>query len=68
MGILTAQCAFVRGAKRVILIDNVAYRLNHAQKTVPKVEVVNFDDQAVADALREMVPGGAFLKKQLHAT
>lgn len=31
VGILTAHCAQHRGAKRVILIDNVAYRLEHAK-------------------------------------
>jgi hypothetical protein len=31
VGILAAHCAQHRGAKRVILIDNVEYRLQHAQ-------------------------------------
>lgn len=32
MGILAAQCAFVRGAKRVIIIDQVEYRLQRAKE------------------------------------
>jgi hypothetical protein len=31
VGILAAHCAQHRGAKRVILIDNVDYRLQHAK-------------------------------------
>jgi len=42
VGILTAQCAFNRGARRVILVDNVPYRLDFASKVLPKVETVNF--------------------------
>jgi len=36
VGILAAHCAQHRGARRVILIDNVAYRLEHAKVGPPR--------------------------------
>jgi threonine dehydrogenase-like Zn-dependent dehydrogenase len=41
VGILTAQCAFYRGAKRVIIVDEVAYRLEFCKKLMPKIETVD---------------------------
>jgi len=46
VGQLTAQCAFARGAKRVILVDNIKYRLDAAKQIMPKLETVNFDKAA----------------------
>jgi threonine dehydrogenase-like Zn-dependent dehydrogenase len=37
VGILAAHCAFARGANRVVLIDQVDFRLNFAKKKLPKV-------------------------------
>jgi hypothetical protein len=43
VGILAAHCAQHRGAKRVILIDNVDYRLQHAKVSAGRLrEVQNF--------------------------
>ncbi|KAK9818313.1 hypothetical protein WJX72_010423 [[Myrmecia] bisecta] len=42
VGTLAAHCAQNRGAKRVILIDQYAYRLEHAQKHLPGIEVIDF--------------------------
>ncbi|KAL8276937.1 hypothetical protein RQP46_010665 [Phenoliferia psychrophenolica] len=42
IGILTAKWAFLKGASRVILIDNLAWRLEHAAKKIPGLEVLNF--------------------------
>jgi threonine dehydrogenase-like Zn-dependent dehydrogenase len=46
VGLLTAQCAFVRGAKRVIIVDDQEYRLNFAKKILPKIETVNFSEDS----------------------
>jgi hypothetical protein len=35
VGILAAHCAKVRGAAKVVLIDKVPYRLDHAKKHIP---------------------------------
>eukprot|EP00879_Flechtneria_rotunda_P000578 GHRR01000686.1.p1 GENE.GHRR01000686.1~~GHRR01000686.1.p1 ORF type:complete len:446 (+),score=129.49 GHRR01000686.1:589-1926(+) len=54
VGILTAHCAQHRGAKRVILIDEVPYRLEHAQKKLPGVEVINFKEKDTFKAVQEL--------------
>ncbi len=50
VGILAAQCAFVRKAERVVLIDNVSERLQFARDHIPKVETINFKDKKVITA------------------
>jgi threonine dehydrogenase-like Zn-dependent dehydrogenase len=52
VGILAAHCAQHRGARRVILIDNVAYRLQHAQQRLPGLEVINFKEKDTFKALK----------------
>jgi threonine dehydrogenase-like Zn-dependent dehydrogenase len=42
VGILSAHCAFARGARRVILVDRVAYRLDYAKSKIPNLETVDF--------------------------
>jgi threonine dehydrogenase-like Zn-dependent dehydrogenase len=54
VGILAAHCAQYRKARRVILIDEVDYRLKHAQKVCPGVEVINFKEKATLQALKEL--------------
>lgn len=54
VGVLAAHCAFQRGANRVVLIDQEAYRLAFAQEKMPRLEVINFREKAVKDALHEM--------------
>jgi threonine dehydrogenase-like Zn-dependent dehydrogenase len=41
VGILTAHCAFARGARRVILLDNQPYRLQFAKSKIPKLETID---------------------------
>src|ERR1700730_8172031 len=49
----------MKGAKRVIAIDNLPYRLNHAKK-MNNVEVYNFEDYDNTGAyLKEVTEGGA---------
>ena len=42
VGTLAAQCAFFRGASRVVLIDREADRLQFAKDRIPKLETLNF--------------------------
>ena len=58
VGILAAMCSFFRGASRVIIIDNVPFRLQFAQSIVPNLEVLDFGKHDTFTKLREMVPGG----------
>jgi threonine dehydrogenase-like Zn-dependent dehydrogenase len=58
VGILAAHCAQVRGAKRVILIDNQAYRLKHAAAKLPGLETINFGERNVLEAIKELAPNG----------
>ncbi len=59
IGIMTQQFAWMKGAKRVIAVDHLPYRLNHAvQKN--KVEAFNMDDfDDIGKHLREVTHGGA---------
>jgi S-(hydroxymethyl)glutathione dehydrogenase / alcohol dehydrogenase len=43
VGLMAQKFAWMKGAKRVIAIDNIPYRLNHAVMK-NKAEVYNFDD------------------------
>jgi len=57
VGQLTAQCAVMLGAGRVILIERVPERLALA-RTKSKVETINFDEvDSVYDQLMEMTRG-----------
>jgi len=56
---MTQKFAWMKGAKRVIAVDNVPYRLNHAKK-MNNVEVINFDDHKdTGDYIAEITKGGA---------
>ena len=50
VGQLACQCAFAKGARRVILVDNVAHRLEHAKKVMPKLETVDFTQDRMSIA------------------
>jgi threonine dehydrogenase-like Zn-dependent dehydrogenase len=50
VGILSAQCAFARGAKRVIIVDNIEYRLDFAKELMPKIETVDFSKSSTSTA------------------
>jgi S-(hydroxymethyl)glutathione dehydrogenase / alcohol dehydrogenase len=59
VGLMAQKFAWLKGAKRVIAVDYVGYRLQHAKRT-NKVEIVNFEDhESVGDYLLEITQGGA---------
>lgn len=59
IGLMAQKFAWIKGAKRVIAIDHVPYRLQHA-KNMNNVEIYNFDDyDDMGGYLREMTQGGS---------
>ncbi|PLR83102.1 MULTISPECIES: zinc-dependent alcohol dehydrogenase [Bacillus] len=59
VGLLTQKFAWLKGAKRVIAVDFLDYRLEHAKRT-NKVEVVNFEkEENIGTHLKEITQGGA---------
>ncbi|MBB4825154.1 S-(hydroxymethyl)glutathione dehydrogenase/alcohol dehydrogenase [Sporosarcina luteola] len=58
VGLMAQKFAWMKGAKRVIAIDHVPYRLNHAVK-MNNVEAFNFDDYDNMGAhIKELTKGG----------
>lgn len=59
VGLMVQKFAWMKGAKRVMVVDPLDYRLEHA-KNMNKVEIFNFDDfDDVGKHLRELTHGGA---------
>lgn len=59
IGLFAQKFAWLKGAKRVIAVDYVDYRLQHAKRT-NKVEIVNFEQvENVGAYLKEITKGGA---------
>ncbi len=59
VGLMTQKFAWMKGAKRVIAVDNEQYRLNHAKK-MNKVEIINFDlHDETGFYLNDFTNGGA---------
>jgi S-(hydroxymethyl)glutathione dehydrogenase/alcohol dehydrogenase len=59
VGLLTQKFCWLKEAKRVIAVDYINYRLEHAKRT-NKVETVNFEDEEnIGNHLKEMTKGGA---------
>ncbi|SDL87909.1 zinc-dependent alcohol dehydrogenase [Sediminibacillus halophilus] len=59
VGLLAQKFAWLKGAKRVIAVDYVGYRLEHAKRT-NRVEIINFEDHQNTGAyLHEITKGGA---------
>lgn len=59
VGLLSQKWAAYAGAKRIIAVDNVKYRLEHAKK-FNQVEVINFDDyDNTGKYIKEITHGGA---------
>jgi threonine dehydrogenase-like Zn-dependent dehydrogenase len=56
VGLMATAWARVRGAQRVIVIDNIGYRLDLARDRFG-AETINFDDESPTKALREMTEG-----------
>lgn len=59
VGLLAQKCCWLKGAKRVIAVDYIDYRLQHAKKT-NSVETVNVGREAnIGGFLKEITQGGA---------
>ncbi|MEF2093087.1 zinc-dependent alcohol dehydrogenase [Bacillus sp. CFBP9009] len=59
IGLMAQKFAWMKGAKRVIAIDNLPYRLNKA-KQMNKVEAYNFDKyNDMGSYIKEITSGGA---------
>ncbi|PYZ96418.1 glutathione-dependent formaldehyde dehydrogenase [Alteribacter lacisalsi] len=59
VGLLTQKFAWMKGAERVIAVDYIQYRLEHARRT-NKVETFDFtEENALGTHLKEMLKGGA---------
>ncbi|MFB6366443.1 zinc-dependent alcohol dehydrogenase [Paenibacillus elgii] len=59
VGLLAQKFAWLKGAKRVIAVDYVDYRLEHAKRH-NQAETVNFEqEEHIGSHLKEMTHGGA---------
>jgi len=59
IGLLVQKFAWLKGAKRVIAVDYIDYRLMHAKRT-NKVETINFEKhENCGEYLKEITHGGA---------
>ncbi|HZG71184.1 MAG TPA: zinc-dependent alcohol dehydrogenase [Chondromyces sp.] len=59
IGLLAQKFCWLKGAKRVIAVDYIDYRLQHAKNT-NKVEIVNFEQhENTGEYLKEITKGGA---------
>ena len=59
VGLMAQKFAWMKGASRVIAVDNLPYRLNYAKK-MNNVEIINFDDYDETGAyIAELTKGGA---------
>ena len=59
VGLLAQKFAWYKGAKRVIAVDYIDYRLQHAKRT-NNVEIVNFEQhENTGQYLKEITKGGA---------
>ncbi|QHS24262.1 glutathione-dependent formaldehyde dehydrogenase [Virgibacillus sp. MSP4-1] len=59
IGLMAQKFAWQKGAERVIAVDYLPYRLDHAKK-INNVETFNFaEDKDTGETLKEMTKGGA---------
>lgn len=59
IGLMAQKFAWFKGAKRVIAVDYVGYRLEHAKKH-NNVEIINFEEHHnTGEYLKEITEGGA---------
>lgn len=59
IGLAAQKFAWLKGAERIIAVDYIDYRLQHAKNT-NKVEIVNFEQhENTGEYLREITKGGA---------
>lgn len=54
IGQMAIRCAIFKGAKRVIAVDQIPYRLEMAQKLHPGVEVINFTKLDPGEKIKEL--------------
>ena len=59
VGLMAQRCAIFKGAKRVIAVDQIGYRLEYAKKINPGIETVDFSKVNPGEAIKEMTKGGA---------
>ncbi|MFD2209145.1 zinc-dependent alcohol dehydrogenase [Virgibacillus halophilus] len=59
IGLMTQKFAWLKGAERVIAVDHIDYRLQHARRT-NLTEVFDFlEDEDMGETLKEITKGGA---------
>jgi threonine dehydrogenase-like Zn-dependent dehydrogenase len=58
VGMQAANCALVRGANRVVVIDMLQYRLDFLKQKLPRVETINRKEKKVQAELRNLFPHG----------
>lgn len=59
VGLLVQKFCWLKGAKRVIAVDYIDYRLQHAKRT-NNVEIINFEQKEnIGNHLKEITKGGA---------
>ncbi|OEH85097.1 hypothetical protein BHU72_05665 [Desulfuribacillus stibiiarsenatis] len=57
VGLMVQRCAIFKGAKRVIAVDQLPYRLEYAKKINPGVEGINFLENDPGEMIQEMTKG-----------
>lgn len=58
IGLMVQKFAWLKGAERVLVVDPVQYRLDHAKKT-NQVEIFNYNDfNEIGDHIHEWTKGG----------
>lgn len=58
VGALAAQCAFARGASRVLVLEKEAYRLQQLRTHVPRAEGIDSTQERGIDRLRALTGHG----------
>ena len=56
VGLMAQKAAFINGAKKVIAVDPLQYRLQKA-KNINKVDILDANDEHLMDKIREMTNG-----------
>lgn len=60
IGVFCAKWSLLKGASRVIMIDNVKWRLDYVKSKLPQVELLNFDEHKdVAVRINEITTSGS---------
>ena len=69
IGLMVCKFAFLKGAKRVIAVDSVGWRLDYAKKHMPDLEVINYSTAKgnVVDEIKKKCPEGLDLALECAA-